>query len=257
MSAAALALRQTRYLNKAFWRNPAAAFFTVAFPIMFLVIFNLIFGNEEVRIPGGRARMSNFYVPAITAFAVISASYTYIAMGVSASRDSGVLKRVRGTPLPPSAYMAARVLHALFIALILTTVAIVAGAIFYGVDAPTETMPAVVVTVVVGAAAFSALGLAVTAVIPNAEAAPAIVNGTILPLLFISDVYISDAGAPEWLRTFASLFPVKHFSEALQIAFSPLTSGSGFAWDHVAVIAMWGVVGIVLAIRYFAWEPRR
>ena len=257
MRALSLTLLQTRYVNKAFWRNPPAAFFTVSFPLMFLVIFNLLFGNDELPVPGGRAAMSNFYVPAITAFAVISASYTYIAMGIAFSRDEGVLKRVRGTPLPPSAYMGARVLHAIFIALLLTAVATIAGALFYDVDVPTTTMPAVLVTVVFGAAAFCALGLAMTAVIPNADAAPAVVNGTILPLLFVSDVYIPDTNAPEWLRTFAGFFPVKHFSEALQEPFSPFTTGSGFAWDHLAVVAAWGIVGIALAIRYFSWEPRR
>lgn len=256
MSTLAQTLRQTRYVNKTFWRNPAAAFFTVIFPLMFLVIFNLLFGNEEIPVPGGKARMSTFYVPAITAFAVISASYTYIAMGISVSRDSGVLKRVRGTPLPAAAYMAARILHAIFIALLLTAIATAGGALFYGVDVPTQTMPAVIVTVLVGAAAFSALGLAITGFIPNAEAAPAVVNGTILPLLFISDVYISDTGAPEWLRTVANVFPVKHFSEALQVPFSPFTTGSGFAWEHLAWIVGWGVVGVFLAIRYFSWEPK-
>ena len=257
MSDLALMLRQTRYQNKAFWRNPPAAFFTVLFPLMFLVIFNLLFGNDDVAVPGGRASLSNFYVPAITAFAVISASYTNIAMGVSISRDAGVLKRVRGTPLPAWAYMAARVLHAVFIALLLTAIGTLAGALFYDVDVPTTTLPAVIVTVLLGAMAFSALGLAVTAVVPNAEAAPAVVNGTILPLLFISDVYIPDTGAPEWLRSVSSFFPVKHFSEALQAPFSPFDVGSGFEWGHLAVIAIWGVVGLALAVRYFSWEPRR
>ena len=257
MSSPGLVLKQTRYVNKAFWRNPAAAFFTVAFPLMFLVIFNLLFGNEEIAVPGGRASTSNFYVPAITAFAVISASFTYIAMGISVSRDAGILKRIRGTPLPPGSYMAARILHAILISFLLTAVGTIGGALFYGVDIPTESLPALIVTVLVGAAAFSALGLAVAGFIPNAEAAPAVVNGIILPLLFISDVYIPDAGAPKWLRVVADIFPVKHFSEALQVVFSPLTTDSGFSWDHLAVIALWGVVGIVIASRYFSWEPRR
>lgn len=257
MSPLPLVVKQTGYVNKAFWRNPGAAFFTVAFPLMFLVIFNLLFGNEEIPVPGGRAKMSNFYVPAITAFAVISASFTYIAMGISVSRDAGILKRIRGTPLPPGAYMAARILHAILIAFLLTAVGTIGGALFYGVDVPTDSMPALIVTVLVGAAAFSALGLAVAGFVPNAEAAPAVVNGIILPLLFISDVYISDTGAPEWLRVVAKVFPVKHFSEALQVVFSPLTAGSGFSWDHLAVIAAWGVVGVVIATRYFSWEPRR
>ena len=257
MSDMALTLRQVRYENKAFWRNPPAAFFTVAFPLMFLVIFNLLFGSDEITIPGGKASASNFYVPAITAFAVISASFTYVAMGVSLARDEGILKRVRGTPLPTWSFVGGRVIHAVLIAFLLTAIAIVAGAIFYGVDVPTDTMPAVVVTVFVGAVAFSALGLAVSGFVPNADAAPAVVNGIILPLLFISDVYIPDDDAPEWLRAIANAFPIKHFSEALQAPFSPFTTGSGFEWGHIAVIAVWGVVGLFIAIRFFSWEPRK
>jgi ABC-2 type transport system permease protein len=256
MSDLALSLRQVKYENKAFWRNPPAAFFTVVFPLMFLVIFNLLFGSEDIAVPGGEVAASNFYVPAITAFAVISASFTNLAMSVSIARDNGILKRVHGTPLPTMAFIGAKVVHAVAIAFLLTAVATLAGAAFYGVEIPTETLPAVIVSVLVGAVAFSALGLAMTAVIPNSDAAPAVVNGVILPLLFISDVYIPDNEAPEWLKAIANVFPVKHFSESLQTPFNPFTTGSGFEWGDIAVMAIWGVVGFALAIRFFDWEPR-
>ncbi len=257
MSAAAMTLRQFRFENKAFWRNPPAAFFTVAFPLMFLVIFNLLFGSEDIEVRGGEVPASNFYVPAITAFAVISASFTNLAMSVSISRDNGILKRVRGTPLPTVAFIGAKVVHSVAIAFLLTAVATLAGAIFYGVEIPTETLPAVIVSVLVGAIAFGALGLAMTAVIPNSDAAPAVVNGVILPLLFISDVYIPDTDAPGWLKAIASFFPVKHFSESLQTPFNPRLSGSGFEWGDIAVMTAWGLVGFILAIKFFSWEPRR
>jgi ABC-2 type transport system permease protein len=118
-------------------------------------------------------------------------------------------------------------------------------------------MPAVLVALAVGAASFSALGLAITAVIPNADASPAIVNGTILPLLFVSDVFIPLDEAPEWLVTLGNIFPVKHLSTAMQTAFNPFTTGAGFEWGDVAVIAAWGLAGLLLAIRFFSWEPRR
>lgn len=255
MSALQLTLRQTLYQNRAFWRNPPAAFFTVLFPLMFLFIFNLLFGSDQIE--GTDVSLSNFYVPAITAFAVISASFTNIAMGVSFSRDTGLLKRLRGTPLPSWSYMTSRVLHSIFIALLLTAVATIAGALLYDVDVPTTTMPAVIVSVLLGAMAFSALGLAITAAVPNAEAAPAIVNGVILPLLFISDIYIPDDQAPGWLRAVANVFPVKHFSEALQTPFDPRATGTGFEWGHLSVLIIWGAIGLALAVRYFSWEPRR
>ncbi|HYN36706.1 MAG TPA: ABC transporter permease, partial [Actinomycetota bacterium] len=141
MSGLALAVRQFKYENKAFWRNPPAAFFTVVFPIMFLVVFNLIFGNEEIRIPGGIVSGSTFYVAAIAALSVISACYVNVSMGISFSRDAGTLKRLRGTPLPAWAYIFGRVAQGVFVAVLLVGVVTLFGALFYDVSVPTKTMP--------------------------------------------------------------------------------------------------------------------
>lgn len=258
MSTTALALRQIGFENRAFWRNPAAAFFTFAFPLMFLVIFNLLFGNSEYRFgPGQVTTASTFYVPAIAAFSVITACYTNVAMSVSFSRDSGVLKRVRGTPLPAWVYMVGRIGHSTAIAILLVIIVAAAGALFYGVDIPTSTLPAFLVTLAVGAATFSALGLAMTSIIPNADASPAIVNASILPLLFISDIFIPLSEVPAWLETVSRVFPVWHYSQAMQAAFNPFETGSGFRFGYLAVVAAWGVFGLVAATRFFSWEPRR
>lgn len=257
-----LALRQVWYENTAFWRNPASAFFTFAFPLIFLVIFNLIFGGgttDRFSAPGEpEVSLSNFYIPAVAAFAVITACYTNIAIGVTFARDEGQLKRVRGTPLPGWAYLFGRIAHAMVVALLLVVIVVVFGLLFYDVDVPGKTMPAFVASVAAGAATFAALGLAVTAIIPNPDASPAVTNATVLPLLFISDVFIPLQDAPEWLGTVAGFFPIKHFSHALIEAYNPtgVGTGSGFvAWDLV-VMGIWGVVGILLALRFFSWEPR-
>lgn len=244
MSSLSLALRQVGFENKSFWRNPAAAGFTFAFPLMFLVLFNALF------------RESQFFVPSIAAFSVISACYTNIAISTAFARDQGILKRKRGTPLPPAAYMLARVLHASAIGVLLVGIVALAGTLFYGVDLPTDTMPAFIVAILVGAASFSALGLAITGFIPNADAAPPIVNLSILPLLFISDIFIPTERAPEWITQVADLFPVKHFAQAMAAAFNP-SGTSGWESGHLAVVAVWGLVGTVIALRFFSWEPRR
>ena len=257
MSAATLTLHQFRYDQKAFWRNPAAAFFTVILPLLFLVLFNAIFGDNTIMIDGRPADTSVFYVPAIAALSAISACFTNNGMTVTISRDLGVLKRMRGTPLPAWAFIFGRVVHSIFIAALLVAIVTIAGQVLYGVDAPTETLGAYVLTVAIAAPAFCALGLAVTAVIPNSDAAPAVVNGVILPLLFISDVFIPPQNTPEWLDVIANVFPVLHFSEALQAAYNPFETGAGFEWVNLAVIAAWGVIGTLLALRFFTWEPRR
>ncbi len=256
MSAVVLTLKQLRFENRSFWRNPAAAFFTFMFPVMFLVIFNLLFGNEEfAEIDGEPVTGSQFYVPAIAAFSVITACFTNISIGVVFLRDEGVLKRVRGTPLPPTAYLLARVIHATLIALLLVAIVTLAGAVLYGVDVPTEDLPRITGIVLVGAAAFSALGLAHTALVPNADAAPAVVNGTILPLLFISDVFIPLENAPDWLVTVSQVFPIWHYAHLMLDAFDPF--GTLYEPGNLWVVAAWGVAGLVLAIRFFSWEPRR
>jgi ABC-2 type transport system permease protein len=259
MNTTALTLRQIRYENKSFWRNPAAAFFTFAFPLLFLVLFNLLFGHGTIRLYAGQPKVSTstFYVPAIAAFSVISASFTNLAMSVTFAREQGVLKRKRGTPMPPLAYLGAKILHSIFIALLLAVIIGLFGRLFYSVSIPTHTMPAFLVSLIVGGLSFCAMGLAVTAIVPNAEAAPAIVNAIILPLLFISDIFIPLNNAPHWLTTVSKIFPIWHFSEAMQHAFNPFEKGAGFSGTDLLVVAAWGVGSLLLAIRYFRWEPRR
>jgi ABC-2 type transport system permease protein len=245
MSGIGLALRQVRFENRAFWRNPAAAFFTFVFPLMFMVIFNVLIGR-------GNGEASRFFTPAIIVFAVITATYTNLAMSVAMARDEGILKRMRGTPLPAWAYLAGRILHAVVIALLLVIIVAAFGAIFYGVPVPWTHLAELLLTLVLGAATFCALGLALTAFVPNADAAPAVVNATILPLLFISNVFIRLDGAPAWIDAVSGFFPVRHFADAMLDVYA----GGGFAWSDLGLMAAWGVAGILIALRSFSWEPR-
>lgn len=250
------ALMQVWYTNKAFRRNPAAAFFTLVFPLMFLVIFSVIFGNNQMQVAEGvTVNVATFYVPAIATFSVITACYTNIAMGLSFSRDAGVLKRTRGSPLPTWAFLFGRIAHSVLIALLLVAICAAFGAIFYHATLPTRTLPAFVLTLVVGAAAFCALGIAMTAAIPNADASPAIVNASILPLLFISNVFIPLNNPPAWLDFVSKLFPVRHFADALIGSFFAL-SGSGLQGRDLLIVGAWGLAGLLISLRFFSWEPR-
>jgi len=256
MSDIGLALRQVRYQNKSFWRNPASAFFTFAFPLMFLVIFTALFGNSKTDVFGEQVNTSTFYVAAIAAFSIITATYTNLAMSVTFTRDAGVLKRVRGTPLPSWAYLFGRIVHAILVAFLLVVIVGAFGAAFYHANIPTRTLPAYLVTLALGAASFSARGLAMPSVIPNADAAPAVVQASILPLLFLSDIFIPIQDPHAWYVTLAKIFPVYHFSQAMKGAyFSP--TGSGFRGGDLLVIGIWGAAAAVLAARFFSWEPRR
>ncbi|MFQ5516799.1 MAG: ABC transporter permease [Acidimicrobiia bacterium] len=255
---------QVRYQNKIFWRTPVAAFFTLVFPLMFLIIFTATFGNDTIEELG--VTTAQFYAPALAAFAAVSATYTNLAVSTAFSRDEGVLKRVRGTPLPPWMYMAGRVGSAVWLALIATVMMMTVGVFVYGVEVIPGRLLAGTVAFGVGVAVFAALGLMVAGLVSNGESATAIANATLLPLAFFSDVFIAPSrDAPEWISRVADFFPLKHFVVALSEAFNPTLGGSGFAWNtagehsigvHVAVLLLWGLGAILIALRYFRWEPR-
>lgn len=254
MSRPRLFVAQIGYTNKAFWRNPAAAFFTFAFPLMFLVIFTALLGHFQVQLIGRTVNSSTYYVAAMAAFAVISACYTNIATYMTFQRDLGILKRIRGTPIPSSFYLGAKVVHGLLVAVLLVAITAVFGRVFYQADIPTGlTLLRFLVVLVVGAGAFSALGLAVCAVVPNADAAPAVIQATILPLLFLSGIFIPlGKNAPAWLHWVARIFPVQHFASGMQAGFL----GTKFNWTDVLIVAAWGAAGLLFALRRFTWEPR-
>jgi len=254
MNALALTATQVRYVNKAFWRNPASAFFTFAFPLMFLVIFTSLLGNDSVQLGTRTVNTSTYYVASMAAFAVISACFTNVATTITFQRDAGVLKRTNGTPLPAGSFLGARMVHALLVSVLLVVLTTVFGWAFYDADVPTGiTLLRFLIVLVVGAAAFCALGLAITAVIPNADASLAIVNATILPLLFLSGIFIPFGnGTPGWIEWIARIFPVKHFADGMQAGYL----GTAFSWTDVLVVAAWGLAGMLLAIRFFSWEPR-
>jgi ABC-2 type transport system permease protein len=254
MSAVTMTATQIRYVNKSFWRNPASAFFTFAFPLMFLVIFTSLLGHYTVQIGTRSVNSATYYVASMATFAVITACYNNIAIQLTFQRDAGVLKRTNGTPLPSPAFLGARIVHALLISVLLVAITAAFGSAFYSASIPTGlTLVRFVIVLVVGAASFCALGLAVTAAIPNAEAAAAIVNATILPLLFLSGIFIPFGNnTPSWILWIARVFPVKHFADGMQAGFL----GTAFHWSDVLVVAIWGLAGLLLAIRFFSWEPR-
>jgi ABC-2 type transport system permease protein len=254
MNDAALTVAQVRYANKVFWRNPASAFFIFAFPLMFLVIFTALLGHGTVNVSATRVvNTSTYYVAAMASFGLISACYTNIAISVSFQRDQGILKRINGTPLPKSVYLGARMLHALIVGVLLVVITAAFGRLLYSASIPTGvTLLRFLVMLLVGSATFCALGFAITPVIPNADAAPAIVNATILPLLFLSGVFIPlGSNSPAWILWIARIFPVWHFARGMQAGFL----GTGFNWTDVLVVAAWGLGGLLLSVRFFSWEP--
>jgi ABC-2 type transport system permease protein len=255
VSTAALTLRQVAAENRAFWRNPAAAFFTFAFPLLFMVVFNVLFGGAAP--PGAQFSAANFFTPAIIVFSVITACYTNIAMTITAARDEGILKRVRGTPLPEGAYIGGRIGQSILITILLVAIVSAFGFFAYGVQFPVGRLPFLLAALVLGAATFCALGIAISGFIPNADAAPAVVNLSILPLLFVSNVFIQVGPSfPTWIDTLSKLFPVRHFADLMQAAWDPRVADPGFDPVPWAVLGVWFLIGVAVSVRFFTWEPR-
>jgi ABC-2 type transport system permease protein len=256
MSGLALVAHQFRYDQKTFWRNPASVFFTVAFPVILLLIFATVFGDETVDVGDRGIETTTYYVPAIVTLSVISATMQSLAMSLVIAREDGRLKRGRGTPLPPWVFIAGRVGNSIVVALLMLVLIAALGRLAYGVEIEWSRLPAIVTALVVGAAAFCCLGIALTAAIPSQDAAAPIVNALLLPLYFLSGVFIPDDQLPSGVIHFADLFPVRHFFEAFFGAYVPAGGGSAFEWGHLAVVAAWGLAGLLVAARCFRWTPR-
>jgi ABC-2 type transport system permease protein len=246
-------LHQFRYDLLSFLRNRQSRFFTLVLPILFLVIFVSVFGNDKIGPENVKA--STYYVPGICALAIIAGSFVNLVISVTAQRESGVLKRRRAAPVPASVLIAARALTAIVVALATMTVLLLIGRFGYGVKLPTSTLPAVILTAVVGAITFCCLAYALTTFIKSEDAAQPMVQAIMLPLYFISGIFIPKVNLPAWLQDVAAFFPVQHLADGLHHAFDPATRGTGIIWSDLGVLALWAAVGLVVALRRFTWTP--
>ncbi|MGA1346392.1 MAG: ABC transporter permease [Ilumatobacteraceae bacterium] len=251
---AGMLLRQVRHQLTMFWRVPVAVFFTVALPIVILVVFNAVFGGGTISDPAGEWPISQFYVGALAAFTAVSATYTNLANMVPIRREEGVLKRWRATPLPVGILVAGHVLAAVVIALVGAVTVLVLGVVAYDVSVDVSALPAAIVTFLVAVASFAALGMAVAALVPSASSASAVANATILPLAFVSNVFIPLDDAPGWIGVIGDVFPLKPFVEAFQASFHPAAPATSPEWSSLGVIALWGAIGAAVALGRFRWD---
>ncbi len=256
MSGFALVFHQLRYDQKSFWRNPASVFFTVMFPVLLLVIFALVFSGQTVDVGAG-IDVDAYYVPAIITLAVISATMQSLAMSLTIAREDGRLKRGRGTPMPSWVFIAGRIGNAIVVSVLMLVLIAAIGEIAFGVGIPWSRLPEILLTLALGAASFCCLGVALTAAIPSEDAAAPIANFVLLPLYFLSGIFIPEDQIPAGVLAFADVFPVRHFFEAFFSVYEPVSSGGGgMEWGNLAIVVAWGGVGLLLALRYFRWTPK-
>jgi ABC-2 type transport system permease protein len=240
---------QVRYEQRAYWRNRGRGIFTFVFPLMFLVIFASLNSGTHLSTRAGLA-YNDFFVPGILAYGVIATTYVNMAISTAILRDQGILKRMQGTPLPRWAYVAARIGSTVLIVGAMTVLILVLGAVAYGAQIRASTLPGLIVSLVLGTAAFTTLGIGVTRFIPNAEAAPVFVNLSVLPLTFISSIWFPIDNLPKALKTIAEIFPIRALADGLQYAFDPRHGGPGFNGSDIRTLVIWTVVGIFLMVRF-------
>ncbi|MGP4111413.1 ABC transporter permease [Streptomyces sp. 4N509B] len=247
----ALVAHQIRYEQLTFWRNPQSAFFTFVFPVVVVTVFGAVMDGDSRSDYFFGLTALQYYVGTIAALSVLGACYSQLAIVLSGRRQSGILKRVRATPLPAGAYVAGLLAHCVMVSLVDVALILGVGRL-YGVPLPDAAqLPALVVTLVTGAASFCSLGVGVAALVRNAEAAPAVVQFVLFPLVFVSGTYLPIHS--EVLNGVADVLPVRPFNEALLAA---LARDAGPAWRELAVLALWGGVGALVAARFFRWDPR-
>ena len=250
-----LLARQIMWEQKMFWRNPAAAVFTFVFPIIFLVIFSAINSDDVVGKDAVRVKFTQYYVPAIAVFGIISACYTSLAFTLSIRRTQGILKRKRGTPLRPATYLGGIVGNALLVAIALTIVTLLIGIVAYDFTFPdvASRLPKFALLLLVMSFCFTALGVLISTFVPNEEAAPAMINVVLFPLVFISGTF-GPISADSMLTKIAKCFPVWHAIQATTNLLNPLKSGA-LDWGYLLVLALWGVGAAAVAMKRFRWDP--
>jgi ABC-2 type transport system permease protein len=252
----AIAARQIGYDQRAFWRNRMRAFFSFLFPVMFLVLFASLNKGGTIDSRGG-IPYDVFFVPGILAYGVVLATFGSLAVAIATMRDNGVLKRVRGTPLPMWGFLAGQVGSAIVTAATMTALMLVLGRVAYGVHIRLQTLPGLALALVLGTACFAALGIGIQRVVRNADSAPIVANVLILPLSFVSGIWYATDNQPDWLSSLAGFFPLKPLANALQVAFDPATAGPGIVGHDLFALAIWTAVGIGMSIRFLRAEQRR
>ena len=243
-------LHQLRAEQRLFWRSRELAFFTFLLPILFFLLLGSAYGDDEINGVSGY----QYLLAGMIGYGAAATTFAGLALLLVIRRESGVLKRLRATPLPPATYVAAVLASIILVFVVEAAILIALGR--FAFDVPlARSLPSLVAVVLLGAASFAALGVGLTALIRSAEGSSAVVNALYLPLSFISGAFFSADTFPEVLQKLAAILPLSHL---IQLARDVMVSGET-VWehlDHAAVLAAWGLAGVIVSIRGFRWEPR-
>ena len=254
MTASSLLLHQLRFDLLTTRRNRRAQFFILALPLVLLITFAGLYGTDTVEVAGQNVPGNRASVPGIMGLAILTSSFVALTMTVSGQRQSGILKRRRGTPVPGWVLIVSRVATSTVASAAACTVLVVVAKTAYGIQPPPGFWPAAALAVIVGSLCWACVGFAVAAIVTSPEQSGPLVQVVMLPLQLISGIYFPASQLPDWLHAVASLFPLIHLTNALQHAFLP--GGATIAWADLGVMALWALGAGLVAARTFRWLPQ-
>ncbi len=241
-------LHELRAQQRLFWRNREAAFFSFFFPILLLALIGSVYGDEPI----DDVSVPTYILIGLLGYGVAANAFAGLAITLVVRREAGLLKRVRGTPLEPRTYLAAVIASTVTVIGLQVVAQLLLGVYLLDADWPERPGP-LVVAILLGAAAFAALGIAVTTLVRTSEGSSAVVNAIYLPMAFVSGVFFSREDMPAFLEATSDVLPLTYLLDLIRAAFVP---GESFAPSSIAVVVVWGLVGLVVAVRMFRWEPR-
>jgi ABC-2 type transport system permease protein len=244
---------QLRGEQRLYWRSRELAFFTFLFPLLIFVLLGSVYGDETLKKEQG-VKASAYLLAGILGFGVVSTAFAGVAITLVVRRESGVLKRLRGTPLPPATYIGAVIVSTAIVYSIETIALVALARLLYDVPLPDQWF-SVILAVMFGTLAFAAMGIALTGVIRSDEGASAVVNAVYLPVAFLAGSFWTAQSFPHFLEVISEILPLTHFIRLMRnvvLLDQPIWDN----WKQVAVVAAWGLAGLILSARYFRWEPR-
>ena len=245
-----LFLHELKAQQMLFWRSRELAFFTFALPVILYFLLGSVYGDDEVDgVPG-----ADYLLAGMLGYGAASTAFAGLAILLVVRRESGILKRLRATPLPASTYLTAVLASIVFVFALESTLMIVIGRVGFDTPVP-DRLVSLALVLLLGAGSFAALGIGLSGLVRSAEGASAVVNAIYLPVSFISGAFFSPESFPAFLEAIANVLPLTYFIELVR---DVMLHGSEI-WDEpaaVGVVTAWGVAGLFAALRSFRWEPR-
>jgi ABC-2 type transport system permease protein len=247
--------RQVRYEQLSFWLNPLGAFFTLGFSTIFLIMLGSIAGNSKTGSGYGEVLLHQYYLATFLAYGIMAACFTVLAQQLVNRREMGLLKRLRLSPVPTWSMLSAIFLSTMVVALLQVGILLAVGALGFGDYMPGHVL-AFILTLVVGMLSFTALGVGISTLVPNADAAGPMISIVFFLLLAFSGLYFPITPGST-LATVSGYFPVRHLLTAVLAAFNLPSGANPWAWHDLEVMGIWGLGGVLAAVRRWQWSPRR